>query len=87
MRLSREWVVRSVVGSLCQRCVAKQHNSLAAGRRCHKGNVAAVSVADVRHTIVCSFCLDSFGTSRVVTKNDLDVIVVEDFETIGKNGL
>lgn len=87
MRLSREWVVRRIVGGLGQRCVAKQHNSLAAGRRCDKGNVAAVRVADIRHTVMRGFCLDSFGTSGVVTKNDLNVIVVKDFESISKNGL
>lgn len=86
MRFSREWVVRSIVGSLCQRRIAKQHDSLAAGWRCDEGNVATIGVADIRYAVVRSLCLDSFGTSSVVTKNDLDVIVVKDFEAIGKNG-
>ena len=87
MRFCREGVVWSVVSGLCQRDGTEQDHSLAGCRGCDEGNVAAIGVADVRHTIVCSFSLDSFGTSGVVTKNDLDVIVVEDFETIGKNGL
>ena len=86
MRFCREWIVRSVVGSLCQRYGAKQHNSLTRCRGCNKGDVAAVSVADVRHAVVRSLCLHCFRTSSVVTKNDLDVIVVKDFEAIGKNG-
>lgn len=34
---------------------------------------------------MCRLGLDSFGTGGVITKNDLDVIVVEDLESIGKN--
>lgn len=80
-----EWVVRSVVSSLCQRDVTQQDNSHGCGRGRNKGNRATTSVSNARHTVMRRLGLHCFSASRIGTQDDRDVIVVQDFESIAKS--